>query len=488
MSEHAAKGALGATGTTEADDSSAALVSLYQKQKKIYARAVTGWFAGWRWALVWITQLVFYGLPWLEWNARQAVLFDLGSRRFYIFGLVLYPQDFIFLTGLLIISAYALFLFTAVAGRLWCGYACPQTVYTEIFMWIERRFEGDRMQRIKLDEGPWNANKLLRKGGKQLAWIALGLWTGFTFVGYFTPIHTLWQSAIGLGFGPWEWFWVLFYGFATYGNAGYMREQVCKYMCPYARFQSAMFDKDTLIISYDAERGEPRGTRGRKTDLKTANLGHCIDCGLCVQVCPTGIDIRNGLQYECIGCAACVDVCDGVMDKMRYPRGLVRYDTQNGMAAHLGRDAAVKRIFRPRVLVYTAVLGIICTGLLVALFMRSPFKVDVVRDRGTLARIVDDGWVENVYRLQIMNTTERQQRYRIGVVGLPQMALDLKGDITLGGAEARWVAVAVRVPPEVAAQAGSGSHGMRFEVNRLGDAAQGAAHQVVEKSTFMVPR
>ena len=234
-------------------------------------------------------------------------------------------------------SAYSLFLFTAVSGRLWCGYACPQTVYSEIFMWIERKFEGDRAARMKLDEGPWTSQKWLRKGGTQLAWIAIALWTGFTFVGYFTPIHTLAREVTSFGLGSWEIFWVLFYGFATYGNAGYMREQVCKYMCPYARFQSAMFDKDTLIISYDTERGEPRGSRSKKADPKALGLGSCVDCNLCVQVCPTGIDIRKGLQYECIGCAACIDVCDEVMTKMNYPTGLVRYDTQNGLSQHLTR-------------------------------------------------------------------------------------------------------------------------------------------------------
>jgi cytochrome c oxidase accessory protein FixG len=478
-----------------ADDARAVVVSLYQSQKKIYARAVSGWFATWRWALVWVTQLVFYGLPWLAWNDRQAVLFDLGARRFYIFGLVLYPQDFIYLTGLLIICAYALFLFTAVAGRLWCGYACPQTVYTEIFMWIERHIEGDRMQRMKLDAAPWSANKLVRKGGKQLAWVAVGLWTGFTFVGYFTPIRTLWGSVLSFGLGPWEWFWMLFYGFATYGNAGYLREQVCKYMCPYARFQSAMFDRDTLIISYDAERGDPRGTRGRKTDLKAANLGHCIDCELCVQVCPTGIDIRKGLQYECIGCAACVDVCDGVMDKMQYPRGLVRYDTLNGLSHLKGRPEKLRSIFRPRVMVYTAVLVLICAGLAAGLWMRPPLRVDVVRDRGALARMVDDGWVENVYRLQVMNATESPQQFRVQVQGLDRMRVDLPAAQSLAPAEARWLPLAVRVPPEVAAAAGSGSHPIAFEVLLIKDAAgqQGGSTApspvvALEKSTFIVPR
>ena len=464
------------------------VVSLYQKQPKIYARAVTGSFAAWRWTLVWATQLVFYGLPWLEWNGRQAVLFDLGTRRFYIFGLVLYPQDFIYLTGLLIVSAYALFLFTTVAGRLWCGYACPQTVYTEIFMWVERRFEGDRMKRMKLDAAPWGVEKLLRKGGTQATWIAIGLWTGFSFVGYFTPIQSLGGSALELGLGPWEWFWVLFYGFATYGNAGWMREQVCKYLCPYARFQSAMFDKDTLIISYDAERGEPRGTRGRKTDLKAARLGACIDCGLCVDVCPTGIDIRQGLQYECIGCTACIDVCNGVMNKMQYPRGLIRYDTQNGLQAHLSRGERLRRVLRPRVLVYSAVLLLICAALATSLWLRSPFRVDVDRDRGAIARTVEDGWVENVYRLQIMNTTEAVQHYRVRAAGLPELAVQVQRDIRIGPAEALWLPLALRLPPEVAERVGAGAHKIEFTIERVEDRVDDAPRRQVEKSTFMVPR
>jgi cytochrome c oxidase accessory protein FixG len=466
------------------EDAAVELVSLYQKQKKIYARAVSGWFAGWRWALVWATQLVFYGLPWLEWNARQAVLFDLAARRFYIFGLVLYPQDFIYLTGLLIISAYALFLFTAVAGRLWCGFACPQTVYTEIFMWVERHVEGDRPQRMKRDAGPWTLDRTGRAAAKHGLWGLMALWTGFTFVGYFTPIQTLWAEAGTLGFGPWEWFWVLFYGFATYGNAGFLREQVCKYMCPYARFQSAMFDKDTMIISYDAERGEPRGTRGRKTDLKAANLGHCIDCELCVQVCPTGIDIRKGLQYECIGCAACIDVCDGVMEKMQYPKGLIRYATLNGMAHHWSRAEMLRHVLRPRVLVYSTILLLICAAVLASLWLRKPFKVDVVRDRAALARIVDDGWIENVYRLQVMNTTEQPQRYRLVAQGLPGAVLEGGREVAVGPAEALWVPVNVRIPPEAAAQAGPGAHPLVIRIESLGPAPAA----VDEKTTFMVPR
>ncbi len=428
------------------DDAAGQVVSMYRSEKKIHARAVSGWFAAWRWLLVWGTQLLFYGLPWLLWNERQAVLFDLGARRFYIFGLVLYPQDFIYLTALLVISAYALFLFTAVAGRLWCGFACPQTVYTEIFMWVEHRFEGDRSARMRLDAAPWSAGKLWRKAGKQAVWIAIGLWTGFTFVGYFTPIHTLWaevMASLGLGavsqpgLGPWEAFWVLFYGFATYGNAGYMREQVCKYMCPYARFQSAMFDKDTMIVSYDPGRGEPRGSRPRSlahADVAAQGKGDCIDCTLCVQVCPTGIDIRDGLQYECISCSACIDVCDGVMDKMQYPRGLIRFATQNALAGGWSRREMLARVLRPRVLIYSVVLLAIVGAFVTSLALRSPFRVDVVRDRAALARLVEDGRIENVYRLQLMNASERAQRFEVRVQGLPGATV-VGGGSRAGGAD-----------------------------------------------------
>jgi len=468
-------------------DAATQIVSLYQAQQKIYPRAVSGWFAAWRWSLVWFTQLIFYGLPWLMWNQRQAVLFDLAGRRFMVFGLVLYPQDFIYLTSLLLISAYSLFLFTTVAGRLWCGYACPQTVYTEIFLWIERKFEGDRAGRMKLDAAPWSLAKLARKSGKQAVWIGVGLWTGFSFVGYFTPIRTLAGEVLGFGLGPWETFWILFYGFATYGNAGYMREQVCKYICPYARFQSAMFDKDTLIISYEPDRGEPRGPRSKKTDPGQAGLGDCIDCKLCVHVCPTGIDIRKGLQYECIGCAACVDVCDGVMDKMNYPRGLIRYDTQYSMAHQLSRRQRLRRMLRPRVLVYSSVLLLICAALYVSLTLRSPFKADLVRDRATLARIVDDGYIENVYRLQLMNVTEMKQRYQVRADGLAGLALSQPVSVQLGPAEARWVTLALRVPPQTAASTAAGAHEIHFTIERV---AQGTdpARSVREKSTFLLPR
>ncbi|MBH2009290.1 MAG: cytochrome c oxidase accessory protein CcoG [Xanthomonadaceae bacterium] len=455
-------------------------MSIYQAQKKIYPRSVTGLFSKWRWAMVFITQLVFYGLPWLEWGQRQAVLFDLEARRFYILGLVLYPQDFIYLSGILVISALSLFLFTAVAGRQWCGYACPQTVYTEIFLWLEKITEGDRSARLRLDASPMSVNKFTRKASKQFLWIALSLWTGFTFVGYFTPIKELGMSFMAAGMGPWETFWVFFYGFATYGNAGYMREQVCKYMCPYARFQSAMFDKDTLIVTYDEVRGEPRGSRSKKADPKALNLGSCIDCTLCVQVCPTGIDIRKGLQYECISCAACIDVCDTVMDKMNYPRGLIRYSTQNAVAQGWGRAQLLRKIFRPRVLVYSAILLGVTVALFTSLLLRSPFKVDVDRDRASLARIVSGGKIENVYRLQVMNATENMQSYRITATGLPGLILASDGTFSVDATESRWVPVTLQLPYEAATP---GSHEIHFEVEAINSPGR-----VTEKSIFLVPR
>ena len=456
------------------------MVSLYAASKKIYPRSVEGIFAYWRWIFVVLTQLVFYGLPWFEWGTRQAVLFDLASRRFYIFGLVLYPQDFIYLTGLLVISALALFLFTAVAGRLWCGYACPQTVYSEIFLWIERKVEGDRSARIRLDDADFSLEKLVKKWYKHIIWIFLSIWTGFTFVGYFTPIRELVMEFFLTQMTSWELFWVFFYAFATYGNAGFMREQVCKYMCPYARFQSAMFDNDTLIVTYDAERGEPRGPRVKSADASTLNLGACVDCTLCVQVCPTGIDIRDGLQYECIGCGACADVCDTVMDKMGYARGLVRYSTQNAMDNQWTPQQMWQRLKRPRIQIYTMILVAVSLGLLVSLGLRTPFKVDVMRDRSTLSRITETGTLENVYRLQIMNATEHEQTYQLIVKGLPNLQITTLTEVKVEPAQARWIVLSADIPYGSVA---SGSHKIQFEVK-----AVGSDDFVIEKSVFIVPR
>lgn len=454
--------------------------SLFETQKKIYPRAISGYFANVRWFMVWFTQILFYGTAWLTWNDRQAVLFDLATRKFYIFGLVFWPQDFIYLAVVLIISALMLFLVTAVAGRVFCGYACPQSVYTEMFMWIERKIEGDRNARIKLDGFPLSARKVALKAAKHFAWIALALWTGFTFVGYFTPIRTLTFEVLDFSLGPWELFWILFYGLATYGNAGWMREQVCKYMCPYARFQSAMFDKDTLTVTYDSERGEKRGSRSKQADYKALGLGTCIDCHICVQVCPTGIDIRNGLQYECIGCALCVDACDQVMDKMEYPRGLIRYTTEHALSEKLDRHGIIQRMLRPRILVYSGILALIILISILSLTLRSPLKFDVIRDRG-MPRITENGSIDNVYRLQIMNTEEQPHHYIIEVSGIPGATIISDADFEMPAATTKVIPARIRVP---AGSAKKGSNKITFVIRDRDNAAV----SVAEKAAFLIPR
>jgi len=457
-------------------------IQLYARREEIYPRQRVGdslgIFQKWRWATVWATQIVFYGLPWLQWNGRQALLFDLAARKFYIFGMVLWPQDIIYLTAILIIAALSLFLFTAIGGRLWCGYACPQTVYTEIFMWIERHIEGDRARRMKLDKEPMSFRKFALKAAKHGAWIAVALWTGFTFVGYFTPIRELTVEVAAFAAGGWSLFWILFYGLATYGNAGWMREQVCKYMCPYARFQSAMFDPDTLIVTYDRERGEPRGVGSKKSSRAEQNLGDCVECKLCVQVCPTGIDIRDGLQYECIGCAACIDACDHVMEKAGMSKGLIRYSTERALEQHYAATGIWGHVLRPRVLVYSGILAAVTVALAVAVAMRVPLKVDVIRDRGALAREVEDGLVENTYRLQVMNTAERGQAFGISATGLPGLEIASEPTFDLPGAATRSVMVRLRARPE---DIPPGSNKIVIGVKSLDDA--GVA--VEEKTVFL---
>ena len=415
----------------------------YAKHQKIYPRQVSGIFNRLRVTALLVLLGIYYGLPWIQWEGRQAVLFDLPERKFHIFGLTFWPQDFFLLAVLLVIAALSLFFFTALAGRLWCGYACPQTVWTEAFLRIERWFEGDRAKQMKLDQATWSRDKLLRKVGKHTTWAVFALFTGLTFVGYFSPIADLIPRFFMLQTGGWETFWIIFYSFATWGNAGFMREQVCIYMCPYARFQSAMFDKDTLIISYDAERGEPRGGRKKGVDYKAKGLGECIECTLCVQVCPTGIDIRDGLQYQCIGCSACIDVCDEVMDKMGYPRGLVRYTTENAM---LGKPA---HVLRPRVLLYGTLLLVLLAGFVYGVANRNPVGIDVIRDRNVLYRETPFGLIENVYTLKLTNRSHETRHFAIQISGLSGASLVMDADQYVAVPPGRVIEfpVAVQVDP-----------------------------------------
>lgn len=413
----------------------------YARHQKVYPREIGGRFNRLRVLSAWALLGVFYGLPWLQWRGQQALLFDLPARKFHVFGLIFFPQDFYLLTWLLVIAAVCLFFFTALCGRSWCGYACPQTVWTQVFVSIERWLEGNRQQRMKLDHAPWTLRKLARKAGKQALWIAFAVYTGLTFVGYFSPIRELVPAAFALDLGGWEAFWIVFYGFATYGNAGYLREQVCKYMCPYARFQSAMFDRNTLIISYDERRGEPRGSRRRGRDHRVQGIGDCVDCTLCVQACPTGIDIRKGLQLECIACAACIDACDTVMDRMEYPRGLIRYTTQNALE---GKET---RVIRPRTVVYGTLLTVLVAGFAVAVAQRRMLELDVLRDRNSLYRVIDERTVENVYTVRLINKDTRPRTLELEVRGLPGAVLDASAaEYHVGAGEIVSAAIRIRVP------------------------------------------
>ena len=403
---------------------------LYAKREHIYVKHYTGIFKTLRQASSFIMLLLFFGFSWISWDGRQAVLFDLPNRQFHVFGTTFWPQDFMLLSWLLIILAFALFFFTVFAGRLWCGYACPQFVWTWIYIWIEKFTEGDRNQRMKLDKTTaWTKEKIARKTAKHFLWVVFSIASAIAFVGYFTPIRELVPSILSLDLGPWEMWWLGFLSVATYGNAGWLREQVCIYMCPYARFQAVMFDQDTLIISYDEKRGENRGKRNRKMDYKAAGLGDCIDCGNCVHVCPVGIDIRDGLQYECVACGACVDACDDIMERVGYEKGLVRYTTEHQL------EGNKTHILRPRLIGYFALLCIMCIAFAYTIFSRIPLEVDVLRDRGQLYNEVSRGVIENSYTLKLANKEQIDHRYSISISGLEGAEFIGKQEVKIASGE-----------------------------------------------------
>ncbi|WP_312267347.1 cytochrome c oxidase accessory protein CcoG [Neisseria sp.] len=462
------------------------VVQLYQGAKRIQPKMAKGRFANLRILVILATQFVFYVIPWFNWSGRQAVLFDIPARRFYLFGITLVPGDLIYLTGLLLVSAFGLFWWTTIAGRLWCGYACPQTVYTEIMLWIDRLVEGERNQRLKLDKEPWNLRKIRIKLTKYLLIFAVCAWTGITFAGWFTPIRQFVPDIFQFNASGGALFAAAFYGVMTWLFAHIMREQVCKYMCPYARFQSAMFDQDTLIISYDAERGEPRGARKKSmTEAQLAEMGDCINCTQCVQVCPVGIDIRDGLQYECIGCAACIDACDEIMDKMNYPRGLIRYTTEAVLEHKYTDKDFVKRLKRPRVLGYGVVLVLAVIGLLFGLATRETLKVDVIKDRGVMVRENKQGWLENAYNLRIVNASEQEQVVEVKVSGFDEIALGgvPEGGFKAPGGQTITVPVQVSTIPEYADK---GSHPIKFEFTYHTPSEQEKTrHTIVEDASFI---
>ncbi|MDO8860733.1 cytochrome c oxidase accessory protein CcoG [Haliea sp. E1-2-M8] len=417
-------------------------IDLYQHREKIYTRKIEGFYQRIRLYTGWPLLIGYFLLPWLSWDGRQAVWFDLPERKFHILGLVFWPQDFPLLAFLLIISAFALFAVTVFAGRVWCGYTCPQTVWTSIFMWIEQKFEGSRNQRMRLDKAPWSAEKVLRKSLKHGGWLFVAFLTGMTFVGYFYPVRELLPDLLTLSAGQWGVLWTIFFTLATYINAGWLREQVCMYMCPYARFQSVMFDQDTLIVSYDPARGEPRGSRKRDADHKALGLGDCIDCELCVQVCPTGIDIRNGLQYECIGCALCIDACNSVMDKMSYPRGLISYTSEHQL------QGGTTHWLRPRIIGYLLVLCVMVGLFSYRILTRVPLELTVIRDRNELYMTTMDGKIENIYTLSLVNMEQSMHEFEILVSGIDGAEIIGDSVYTLDGGEVRSISLRVRAAPE----------------------------------------
>ncbi len=455
-------------------DTTPSTAELYQKREKIYQRNPTGFFQTLRVITIWVTLGVYFLGPWLTWNGRQAILFDLPERKFYIFGMTFWPQDFILLSWLLIIAAFALFFFTVLAGRLWCGYTCPQTVWTTFFMWIEHVTEGDRHQRIRLDAQPWSLKKITKKGTKHFFWILLSLFTAFTFVGYFVPVVELLLDTAYFNLDAWAIFWLIFFTVATYMNAGWLREQVCIYMCPYARFQGVMFDSDTLVVTYDTQRGDPRGKRKKKSNYQEQGLGDCIDCKLCVQVCPTGIDIRNGLQYECIGCAACIDACDSIMDQMGYDRGLVRYSTENAI------EGKPSHLFRPRMVGYAIVLCVMVIGFIAVLFSRVPLEVDIIRDRNQLYRINVEGHIENVYTLKIINKTQQPHRYKVTVSGPEGLILETPESIATLAGELVVVPTTAHIDPSALKGPNTNIH---FYIEALDDPSL----NIEEESRFLGP-
>ncbi len=439
----------------------------------IHTRSFTGRFRNLRLLGAGLLFLLFFGTAWIDWNGRQAVLWDLENRQFHIFGATFWPQDFILLSAILIIAAFGLFFITVLAGRVWCGYACPQSVWTWVFMRVEQITEGDRGQRIKLDAAPWSLQKLARRSAKHALWLAVSLATALAFVGYFTPVRQLTVDLATFEVGATTAFWVLFFTAATYINAGWLREKVCRDMCPYSRFQSVMFDSDTLVISYDAARGENRGPRRKDADYKAEGLGDCIDCTVCVQVCPTGIDIRDGLQLECIGCGACVDACDSIMDKLGYARGLVRYSSENELAG--GKT----HWLRPRLIGYAAMLTVMIGAFAWALAERPLISLDVTRDRG-LFRENALGQIENIYSLKIINKTQQPRSYAIDLVDAGDFELHSPRTLNLAPGEIRDLPVSVAL---TASHNAAGPQTLHFEVRDQADAAS----RVSTKSTFLAP-
>ncbi len=420
-------------------------VSLYERWKKIHPLWVSGGFQTQRRIVLVILVFVYYAGPWISWNGQPGMFFDLEHRRFTVLWSTFVPEEFVLLAWMLLIAALVLFTVTVAAGRVFCGWACPQTVWSLVYFTIERYVEGDRNARLRLERGARNKNWLLKKAVKYTLWVLVAMSISITFVGYFQPIRELLPRIVRFDLSQWEQVFLFLPAAGSFFFSGVLREQVCFHMCPYARFQSVMFDRDSLIISYDVERGEPRGSRKRNADPGALELGSCIDCRKCVNVCPTGIDIRDGLQYQCIGCAACVDACTDVMETMGYGESLVRYSSEN-------RDQQkASHVLRPRLIGYSSLVAVLVVAFSYTIAHRIPLDLDILRDRNRLYRQTWDGSVENVYTLRVSNRDSAPREYEIMVESA--VPLSYKGDriIHLAGGEMKPIPVSLVLSPDVEA-------------------------------------
>jgi cytochrome c oxidase accessory protein FixG len=447
-----------------------------KSRDKIQVRAITGQFTNFRKIGGWLLFVLFFGTAWVNWNGQQAVLWDIPNRQFNIFSITLWPQDLMLLSMLLVICAFGLFAITMFAGRIWCGYTCPQTVWTFIFMWIEKQVEGDRNARIKLDKQPFSPKKLALRMTKHALWLLFAFATAITFIGYFTPVRELVTDIFTFDTDTTTLFWLGFFTVMTYLNAGWLREQVCIYMCPYARFQAVMFDKDTLIVSYDEARGEDRGPRKKNADPKELGLGDCVDCSMCVQVCPVGIDIRDGLQYECIACAKCIEACDSIMDKVGYERGLIKYTSEHQLKGNEWK------LFRPRFIGYIVALIVMFSALMYNLFTLIPVDLEVDRGRGAnLFRENYKGDIENSYNIRVMNKSQHAETYILSAEGFEDLSIIGDTKISLKSGEISQVPISVVVPAE---KLSSRSEPIYFKVVAESDEQISAESE----SRFMGPR
>lgn len=461
---------------------------IYQSRIPIFPRSVKGRFRNIKYGVLVLAYGTYFLLPWLRWERPvgpdQAVLFDLVGRRFYLFDLVVHAQDIFWLAGVLLIFTLLLFFVTGIAGRVWCGYFCFQTLWTDVFMLVERWVQGDRNARIKLARAPWNGNKLLRMGATWGLWLGVSLLTGLSFTLYWGNAPQLVLDMLH-GSAPFAAYaTTVFLAATTYVMAGLAREQVCTYMCPYARFQGVMFDKDTAIVAYDEARGErEQGRRKPSKDLLDREerirngVGDCIDCGYCVQVCPVGIDIRNGLQYQCISCALCIDACDTIMKSIGYPVGLIRYTSEHALEGRPTRYLNLKNLGYALVLVVTTV------ALVWSILNRAPVEMNVRQIRQPLAVTLSDGRIQNRYEIRINNKTDRPRRFRLLLEGLDGAELDTgrDGDILLPPEHTLQLNAKLRMAPE---HATASREPFRFVLQPV---AGGSPEPVAHDSMFYTP-